>query len=480
MPLTTGIPCSRRPPVPPGDIDVEQVGVGIGVGVVGASTVGLPVSCVPGTMALALSIFLCGCWSGYGSESDQDGTEAAAPSGVAPQQTSSALSGDLVSPSAAPEAPVEVTAAALATSADPKVFYLSYADGQSLNDNNPNPCRDAAPKFVCDFAPTLVECQRQIQTYLDRWYAPFNIIFTLTPPKSGAYYTEVVSSGGGAWCDSAANVAGIAPFLCDDLNGGVAYTFMGGKTAKDTAIIIAQEQAHLLGLEHTLSPRDIMDPTVCPDCDGFEDVNNTISNDRCNRSKQNSYAMMLDRLGPWTGGTKPTPFGCEPDQDAPLVQILTPADKAAVGETFPLRVQATDQCKVTKVTVSVTPMGLHAQSSAGPYEWVLTKIDGLQTVTVTAFDTAGRQSVASITVNAGSMALTGAGGTVGAGSPGTPSGEAGMAASAGGCQLAGCALGTPGQAGGDSPGWAWSIAGLAVLAASLLGRSRRRASTMAR
>ena len=56
------------------------------------------------------------------------------------------------------------------------------------------------PKFECTFAPTLVECQRQIQAYLDAWYADFNIVFTLTRPTSGKYYTEVVSSGGGAWC----------------------------------------------------------------------------------------------------------------------------------------------------------------------------------------------------------------------------------------------------------------------------------------
>ena len=46
---------------------------------------------------------------------------------------------------------------------------------------------------------------------------------------------------------STASVAGVAPFLCQDLHGGVAYTLDGGANAHDTAVIIAQEQAHLLG-----------------------------------------------------------------------------------------------------------------------------------------------------------------------------------------------------------------------------------------
>ena len=153
---------------------------------------------------------------------------------------------------------------------EPKVFYLHYADGSELPKVNYDACGGKTPpKFECTFAPTLVECQRQIQAYLDAWYADFNIIFTLTRPTSGKYYTEVISSGGGAWCKAEDKVAGVAPFLCKDLDGGVAYTFQGGRSAKETAVIIAQEQAHLLGLQHTTNPRDILYPTICTDCEGF-------------------------------------------------------------------------------------------------------------------------------------------------------------------------------------------------------------------
>ena len=380
-------------------------------------------------------------------------------------------------------APEEFVQAPVApgSSGPPKVFYLAYADGKTPPRNSPNPCRDTAPKFVCDFAPTLAECQRQIQVYLDRWYADLNVVFTLTRPTSGAYYTEVISSGGGAWCGSAANVAGVAPFLCDDIAGGVAYTFLGGKNAKETAVIIAQEQAHLVGLEHTLSARDIMDPTICPNCDGFENVDNQIQNDHCGRSRQNSYQMIKDRLGTWSGGIKPTPFGCQPDLAPPQVDILTPANNSAVGDSFLLRVQASDQCSVSRVTVSVAPMGLHAESTAGPFEWTLSRITGVQTITVTAFDPSGKQTSSSVTVRTGGAVATGGAG----GSPGGATGMGGLGGAGGsvaelgtapasGCQLGGCGIMGREMGPGSSSWWMALAASLATIGLALASRRSSR------
>ncbi|MBC8131726.1 MAG: Ig-like domain-containing protein [Deltaproteobacteria bacterium] len=444
-------------------------------------------------MAVAMGVALfSGCWSTLeDEEANAQGQDDSGPSLVAgpsefaddlvpPDPASNDMNATTAMSAASPEEFVQAPGDS-GTGGPPKVFYLAYADGTALPRTNPNPCQGKAPKFVCTFASTLEECQRQIQGYLDKWYADYNVIFTLKRPTSGAFYTEVISSGGGAWCDAASNVAGLAPFLCEDLAGGVAYTFLGGKNAKETAIIIAQEQAHLVGLEHTLSTRDIMDPTICPNCDGFEDVENKIHNDHCNRSRQNSHQMMKDRMGVWTGGIKPTPFGCQPDIAPPRAQILSPSDNAAVGTNFVLRAQASDQCKVSHVTVSVMPMGLHSQSNAAPFEWTLTKISGRQTITVTAFDTSGKQHATSITVRAGNAG----GGTGGVGGPGGPDGGAGGSAgeplgmepaeitkdAEAGCQVAGCGVG--GNAtGGDAVAWSGAIAmALGFLALLLRGRS---------
>jgi hypothetical protein len=317
---------------------------------------------------------------------------------------------------------------ALSSTAAPAVVYLIYADGKSVSRSSPDPCPGTPPKFVCQFASSLQTCEEQIQAYLDRWYAAFNVVFTLTRPTSGPYYTEVVSSGGGAWCNAKDTVGGIAPFLCSDLAGGVSYTFAGGRTAKETAVIIAQEQAHLVGLEHTASGKDVMYPTICSDCDGFENLDNGIQGDVCGRTKQNSYQMMMDRLGSWTGGVKPTPFGCVADSSAPSVDILEPSDGAQVPSTFTVRAQASDDCKIAKATIRVTPMGLQATSTSAPFQWTLTKITGRQTVTITVSDPSGKSSTAEVVVNAPSAGSSGSGGSSGTGGK-TASGTGGASAS---------------------------------------------------
>jgi hypothetical protein len=87
----------------------------------------------------------------------------------------------------------------------------------------------------------------------------------------------------------------------------VAYIFKGGRDAKETAIAISQEQAHLVGLEHTATDADAMDATFCTSCDGFQDADNVVTGDWCDRPVQNSYRLMAERLGVWPGGNKPSP-----------------------------------------------------------------------------------------------------------------------------------------------------------------------------
>ncbi len=286
------------------------------------------------------------------------------------------------------------------SSGQPKVIYLVYADGKPLPNTNYNACTGIAPKFNCTFAATLEDCQRQIQTYLDRWYADFNVIFTLTRPTSGSYYTEVVSSGGGTWCGVSDTVAGVAPFLCQDLHGGVAYTLDGGESAHDTAVIIAQEQAHLIGLEHVSDTNDIMYPFICQNCDGFENQAVPTTADRCERQTQNSYQMMKTALGTWGGGPKPSVFGCIDDTQAPSVTFLSPKNGATMGHDFSVKVDAHDDCDLTNVAIDVAPQGLSAAAKKGPYEWDLTGIDGAQTITVTATDGSGHATVATLQISA--------------------------------------------------------------------------------
>jgi hypothetical protein len=339
--------------------------------------------------------------SGVGPAIDHVGDTQA----LADPTAGATMSGDMVAMPASTDHGVERVQSALSSgngngAGEPNVFYLFYANGKDVAASGPNACQGTPPKFNCQFAPTLAECQRQIQAYLDKWYADFNIVFTLTRPTSGKYYTEVVSSGGGAWCNASSKVAGVAPFLCSDLDGGVSYTFLGGQSAKQTAVIIAQEQAHLVGLEHVTSTTDIMYPSICTDCDGFQDKELPIDGDRCDRGTQNSYQMLKQRLGAWPGGPKPSAFGCVNDTVPPTVKIIDPAPNEMVASSFSLRVEAKDDCDLTEVQVQVSPQGLKATSYAPPYEWDLANISGHQTITVTAIDGMGHVTKDSVSITA--------------------------------------------------------------------------------
>jgi hypothetical protein len=326
---------------------------------------------------------------------DASGAAQGASAGAA-----TSLHGDMMTPDEPATTTVE-GALGSGNGHDPAVIYLRYADGTERHDSNYDACNSGTvPKFECSFAPTLVECQRQIQAYLDAWYADFNVIFTLTRPTSGKYYTEVISSGGGAWCKVDDKVAGVAPFLCKDLNGGVAYTFQGGRTARETAVIIAQEQAHLVGLEHTNNLHDIMYPTISPDTAGFVDGDSPVTGDRCDRETQNSYRMMKKALGEWPGGPKPSAFGCMEDTQAPSVRFLSPGNGDSKGHDFAVSVDVRDDCDVKKVEIKVMPQGLSAVATTAPYEWDLTGINGAQTIVVTATDGSGRTGSATLAVTA--------------------------------------------------------------------------------
>jgi len=342
----------------------------------------------------ALSAVPAGC----GEAPDAAGVVSAGDVGAAAAGPAASMHGDMIAP---PNTDVTTVQSALGNNGnDPKVFYLRYADGTEQHTQNYDACSGTVPKFECSFAPTLEECQRQIQAYLDDWYKDFNIVFTLTRPTSGKYYTEVVSSGDGHWCMAGDNVAGIAPFACKDLNGGVAYVFQGGRSARETAVIIAQEQAHLVGLEHTTDPHDLMYPTICTDCAGFVNADNGISRDTCDRGTQNSYSMMMKGLGAWPGGPKPSVFGCMEDTQEPSVRFVTPGNGEKKGHDFAVAVDVRDDCDVKKVEIQVMPQGLSAVATAPPYEWDLSGINGIQTITVTATDGAGHTGQATLQVTA--------------------------------------------------------------------------------
>jgi hypothetical protein len=196
-----------------------------------------------------------------------------------------------------------------------RIIFLWYADGGPPPvEGHPCAGRDPAP-FICAFGRSLEECQLKVQGFLDAWYADFNVVFTLVKPAYPPFYSVVITSDG-AWCNQGPTIAGAAemPANCPDVPNAVSYAFLCGRDPKLCATLIAQEQAHTAGLAHTWSPSDVMFPWFVDEISGFENAENGVLDGLC-RTQQNSYSMMIERLGRWPGGAKPSalagrgPFG---------------------------------------------------------------------------------------------------------------------------------------------------------------------------
>jgi hypothetical protein len=175
--------------------------------------------------------------------------------------------------------------------------YLRYADGAEV----PTPvgvCSGSRPAvFSCAFADSRAACQAAVQLHLARWYQRFNVHFTVVAPPPGVPHDTVIISRDGDWCGPVP--LGLAPVACEPLQNGVAWAFQCGDrdSAERCAAIIAQEHAHLIGLEHTNSPRDLMFNPFSPEVVGFEDRENPVVAGKC-RALQNSFALMAERLRP--------------------------------------------------------------------------------------------------------------------------------------------------------------------------------------
>jgi hypothetical protein len=185
----------------------------------------------------------------------------------------------------------------------PAYLWLWYPEPGSASNTDLGPyCSNLPPTpYSCSFGSSLEDCKRQVQAYLDLWYADFNLVFTFTRP-SADYYKMVITSTGD-WCpheSTEGEVAGLAfSSGCNDITGYSGFALECGDNAHDCAVVIAHEHAHMAGLEHTDR--------------GFDKEDNLTVDDTCNYLTQNSYQRMLDVLGPWPGGEKPSPFATSPD-----------------------------------------------------------------------------------------------------------------------------------------------------------------------
>jgi hypothetical protein len=230
----------------------------------------------------------------------------------------------------------------------PAYLWLWYADGSASPQGGPVCSGLKPPAFTPANGATLGDWQRQVQAYLDLWYADFNLVFTLTQPPTSDYYTMIITNDG-SWCQQTPIEGGIAwSTTCADVPGEIAYALQCGSSAHGCATIIAHEHGHMVGLQHTKSTTDVMNATILVTAAGFDnrsdpidlsnpaDTSNTTFALNCDPQQslyQNSYQLMLSRLGSWQGGNKPSLFSKLPDAGADAADAATSSflDAAQVG-----------------------------------------------------------------------------------------------------------------------------------------------------
>ncbi len=174
------------------------------------------------------------------------------------------------------------------------VLYLEFARGGARAADSV--CRAGeAPPFRCGRAG----CERALLAEVKRLYADFDVDVVLTPP-AGPHLTVVISSAGGEWCnpDYGPRVRGMAPLNCagDARWGSTAYVF-ACRDVQACAVRIAQESAHLVGLEHTADPEDVMYPLETGHKPRFQSHEMATLNPRCGKASQDSHALLSERLG---------------------------------------------------------------------------------------------------------------------------------------------------------------------------------------
>jgi hypothetical protein len=161
-------------------------------------------------------------------------------------------------------------------------IFVWFADGGLMPDSGLSICRGRPSAFNCSFGGSVEDCRAQVMRWLDRWYADFDVSFTFAPPPEGAgKYDTVLVTHNGAWCGAEPIVTSRSPLpTCMDL-GGAALAVFRCDEPRRCAGLIAKEHGHLVGLQHTSSPTDVMFDEGAVDHDGFEDQDNRPSSARC-------------------------------------------------------------------------------------------------------------------------------------------------------------------------------------------------------
>jgi MYXO-CTERM domain-containing protein len=206
----------------------------------------------------------------------------------------------------------------------------------------------------------IVKCVQEV-------YSPYNVTVTDQRPQSAFNMAIVAGAPEDIGYDSGAGGVAVVSFDCSPRQNSIAYAFAsmsdvfaqedGGNRVWGECWVIAQEVAHIYGLDHEYSFVDDMssacnDPmTYRDDCGGQKFFRNRAAlcgefgparpgcgpTNSCS-SAQNSHARLLGLFGPGT-----------PITTAPVVSVLTPAPGGTIASNGAVAASASAQRGVARV-----------------------------------------------------------------------------------------------------------------------------------
>ena len=272
------------------------------------------------------------------------------------------------------------------------------------------------PGTAGDFS-TLVDCAKN--TFL-----PFDVTIVSERPTTGTY-SEIIVAGHGSELQIGINGGGVAPFIdcAGSTDNVITYMFAADSGVAQDYLCggIAQETAHVFGLDHELNADDPMTYLNIGSHKTFQnaaaqchDMNLNPAACRCfgqgtsSQQMQNSYGYLMGMFGPLIL----TPAS---------MTIDDPKDGAYVKPGFSIHSTFVDQLTFSQATLAIDDATASTKTS-GPYIFQTAGSipTGDHKVTVTATDTASPPRTISASVNVhlmGSCAAqsdcTGASGCVG-------------------------------------------------------------------
>jgi MYXO-CTERM domain-containing protein len=293
----------------------------------------------------------------------------------------------------------------------------------------------------------IMDCTRTM-------WSPFNVLVTDVDPGNVPHMESIVTTLSST-INMDPNVGGVSPYTigCDVIPNSIVFTFAEafGGDPETICEVMGQEMAHSIGLDHQMLASDPMTYLQYNGLQAFR--NETVScgeyqNRACGLqgecgATQNSYQMLLERVGTGGGG----------ENGIPSIAITSPSPGANVPPSFTVTTDATDDTGVASVELWVDG-ALTDTRTAAPWSFEVSDLlEGAHSLQTIVYDVGGQSATAqvSVTVSADAPDPDGDGGS---GDPDDPS----PSELVGGCS-------TSGGAGATS---------LGLLGLALLGLRRRR------